>query len=475
MRYNIEDLKDITDSREIMQSSPKGFSKYMTYIILALLIVVVIWSLMANKELSVRASGVVRPGNEINKVSSGIMGNITNLNIKDGDKVKEGDILVVVNGAEYVFQKNLYEENLERKNKDIELLEKLKESILEDKNKFNINDETEKSYYNKFELYSENVKIGNSQELIQENQKDEINKTISELNLLKKGIEEEKNYFDSNSHLYYQYRNYEMELKNYKDAISSYEEKVKSLKENIIDENKEQILSDVAKLEESIGNSKREFEKLKNTAIMNVASEISQNESKLGQIGVTTGSGSYKEQYLTNIESNITSTESVISDIKMNLEAVSEKVNATSIKAPCDGIVNMLADIKIGDFIQNGTQIASIVPEDDLNYIIETYIDSKSFGEIKDGQDVIIELVSLPGREYGYLKSNLNNISVDAKVSQEKGTSYYTAKSPINKTTLNNKKGESIDIKNGMLAEVRILNRRVSYFRYFLEKISILD
>ena len=30
-------------------------------------------------------------------------------------------------------------------------------------------------------------------------------------------------------------------------------------------------------------------------------------------------------------------------------------------------------------------------------------------------------------------------------------------------------------IKNGMLVQARIINREVSYFRYFLEKINILD
>ena len=88
---------------------------------------------------------------------------------------------------------------------------------------------------------------------------------------------------------------------------------------------------------------------------------------------------------------------------------------------------------------------------------------------------VVNELASLPGSEYGYINSTLENISVDAKVSQKEGTSYYTATCSIDETTLKNKKGESIDIKNGMLAQVRVVNRKVSYLRYFLEKIDILD
>ena len=69
----------------------------------------------------------------------------------------------------------------------------------------------------------------------------------------------------------------------------------------------------------------------------------------------------------------------------------------------------------------------------------------------------------------------LQNISVDAKVSEEQGASYYTGTCAINETSMKNKKGNTVDIKNGMLVQARIINREVSYFRYFLEKINILD
>ena len=69
----------------------------------------------------------------------------------------------------------------------------------------------------------------------------------------------------------------------------------------------------------------------------------------------------------------------------------------------------------------------------------------------------------------------MKNISVDAKVNQEQGISYYTAICEIDKNSLVNKKGEEVSIKNGMIVEARIVNRRIPYFRYFLEKIDIID
>lgn len=42
MNYKIEDIKDITDSTEILHSKPEGFSKYMFYIITVLLSLVIV-------------------------------------------------------------------------------------------------------------------------------------------------------------------------------------------------------------------------------------------------------------------------------------------------------------------------------------------------------------------------------------------------------------------------------------------------
>lgn len=160
MKYKIEELKDITDSREIMKSRPRGFSRYMTYIIIAILSSVLIWSILATKQISVKASGIVRPSDEIYKISSGAMGNITSLNISEGMSVKKGDTLVIVNGLEYKVQKDVLEKNLENKNKELEANNKLKSSILDGVNYLNENDEVEKDYYKKYTLFLENLKSG---------------------------------------------------------------------------------------------------------------------------------------------------------------------------------------------------------------------------------------------------------------------------------------------------------------------------
>lgn len=488
MKYKIEELKDITDSREIMQSKPNGFSKYMTYIIIVLLATVIVWSVLANKEITVKASGVVRPSVEVAKLSSSVNGTISEVNISEGMEVKKGDVLLVINGEEYELQKKSLEESLKNREKELEANKKLKGSILDGVNHLDSEDSVEGNYYKKYELYLDNLKSGNTQVDSLESQKENIKATISDLKLLLKAIEEEKNQFDSNHYLYYQYKDYEMTLQNYRKQISSYKwqitelekTKVKADKESKeenqqIENNNEIIDKQIKEIQNNIKNAENEIEKYKNNQKMNISNTIAQNELKLNEGVATSSNGSYKEQYISQLDSKIMSLESSISEIKMNLDVTNNKVEATSIKADSDGILNLINDVKIGDFIQAGTQIASIIPSNNDKYKAEVYIENQKFGEIKDGEDVILEFVSLPQREYGIVKSNLKDISVDAKVSEKEKTSFYTGICDIPVKSMTNKKGNSINIKNGMLVEARIINREVSYFKYFLEKINILD
>jgi len=192
MRYKIEELKDITDSREIMQSTPHGFSRYMMYIIIALLTVVITWSLLAKKEITAKANGVVRPSEEIYKVSSTTNGNVTSVNLKEGMKVKKGDILLILNGEEYEIQQSVLQESLDKKEKELEASRKLKNSINDGANYLSQNDEIESSYYEKYELYKTTMAEYDKQGSATEAQLSNLKNKNEDLNLLLKSIDEEK-------------------------------------------------------------------------------------------------------------------------------------------------------------------------------------------------------------------------------------------------------------------------------------------
>ena len=68
----------------------------------------------------------------------------------------------------------------------------------------------------------------------------------------------------------------------------------------------------------------------------------------------------------------------------MNLELINNKIESTSIKAQCSGIINLINDINQGDYIQAGTQIASIIPNENTKFKAEIYIENQKLTDIKN-------------------------------------------------------------------------------------------
>ncbi|WP_286906813.1 HlyD family efflux transporter periplasmic adaptor subunit [Clostridium sp. UBA1652] len=471
MRYSIENLNDITDSREIMNSRPKGFTMYMMYIIISLLTITIIWSAVADKEITIKASGMVRPNNEIIKVANKSMGSITELNIAEGMEVKKGDILLTIDSEELKVQKAALDKTIEDKNNSINNYEKLKKSILDNNNYFDSSSESEKEYYQKYELYiSSKNDAGKQKELIQ-SQVDSLNKSISDLNLLLKSMDEGKNYFDKSNSMYYQYEDYAYNINDLNNTIKSNEDTLNKLKkqEGVLEE---QIKS----AQDTLDSSKQALEKYKNNQKMSVLSTISQTKQKIEEANISgSTSNTTKEQYISQIDDSIKALESSKTEINVNIESLKSKIEASTVKAESDGILNIITPVKVGNYIQSGTEIASIIPQDTSNYKLEIYIQNQDFGNVKEGQTINIAFAGLPQKDYGILKGTVEKISADSKVNQKDGSSYYTAETYINTNFLTNKKGEKSEIKPGMIVEGKIVNRRVSYLRYFLEKINILE
>lgn len=375
MRYSIENLNDITDSREIIASKPKGFTMYMMYIIISLLTVTIIWLILADKEVTITASGMVRPNNEIIKVANKSMGSITEMNISEDMEVKKGDVLLTIDSEELKVQKASLDKTIEDKNNSINNYEKLKKSVLDG-----------------------------------------------------------KNYFDKSNSMYYQYEDYSYNISDLNTTIKDSEDNLNKLKKQ------EVVLEEQIKAaQDALDSSKQALEKYKNNRRMTVLNTISQTKQNIQQANISgSTSNTTKEQYISQIDDNIKALENSKIEINVNIESLKSKIEASTVKAESDGIINIISGVKVG-------------------------------------QHVNIAFAGLPQKDYGVLKGTVENISADSKVNQKDGSSYYTAESHIDTNFLTNKKGEKSEIKSGMIVEGKIVNWKISYLRYFLEKINILE
>jgi hypothetical protein len=110
--------------------------------------------------------------------------------------------------------------------------------------------------------------------------------------------------------------------------------------------------------------------------------------------------------------------------------------------------------------------------EIDMNRnICNLYIENTSIGSIKKNDEVHLEIVSLSKSDYGVINSTIDSISHDVIVDQTSGKKYYTASCILDSNVLTDKKGNTVEIKNGMEAKASIISYKTSYFNYILEKV----
>jgi HlyD family secretion protein len=473
MGYTIEKLEDIKDSREIMEARPHKFGLIFIYILLALIITAVGWSYFSEKEIVVKATGMIRPNNEIVKVSNKVPGKVVEIKYKDGDKIKKDDVMYIIEHDELKLQKKSYEKAMDVKEKELLNWERLLKDINEGKNSFNKDIPEEREFYSKYKNYEDNIKESNNQKEGTEKAIDILKTTVTNLNKLQKSIEESKNNLEEGSSYYYQYIDYTYNI----DSLNKKLEQAQKSKDELV-KNKateEQIKAS----EELIQQCSKEIEKYKNSSIMNIKSNVEQAENKIKESNANLNNSASIEKFnsstLININDNINLFKDKISDLKLNVEAINKKIEDCIVKSPTEGVINTISSVKLGDFIQSGVEVSSILPENSDIFKLDIFIDNKDIGNIKEGQSIKCSFLSLSQKDYGAVDSTITNISPDSKVDSQKGTSYYTAGGSISYNYLENRKGEKAEIKPGMIFQAQIINRRVKYLYYFLEKISLKD
>lgn len=478
MKFVVQDIKDITDSRELLESKPHHFTSIFIYFILTIICTVLVWCWFSEKEIVIKTNGIIRPSEEIYKVSNMAYGKVESINFKNGQSVKRGDILYTIEHTDIDLQKKSIEEKMETLKQDIKNLNKLKNCILDDKNYFDKANEKETDYYNKYLNYEK----GNSVSLFDfnsiSNSKNDLNAQIDSYNLLQKSVNEDKSYVPSNTLYSEQYNNYQISQKQLKDKIEEAQKLYDDLKTNK-DADKNLILQ----AENTLNACKIELDKFKsdyrlkiNSTIEDLKSKSKELDSSLNKINDTNTLNKEKNKCATlvQIDDGIKADEEKLKDLEENLKVTNMNIERCTVKASNDGILDTQVDLNIGDVVQAGTIVANILPNES-KYKVDLFIADKDIANIKEGQNIKYSFPSLPYKEYGFLNGKVEKISADSKVNKSNGISFYTAEAYIDASKVYSHEGEEAEIKNGMTCEVQIVTRKEKMLYYLLEKINLKE
>ena len=509
MRVYIQDLKDITDSREMLEAKPHFFLTWFAYILTGILIITLIWAYFGEMEDYTKAIGTVRPGERISTIRNTVSGRVDEVYFEQGMRVKEGDVLYTIEIDVLIAEKEQLERKIDRLEKENSNLLKLKKSIMENQNLFSSEDADEIDFYNRYRKYETDRLVSIEQYESQradmaqfknessvnlklsQKRLDEEKERLEKYKLLEKSIGENKNLFEPNDVEFY-------------TLYTEYETKVKQLEMQ-----KDQKSNNYKKMEELYevgGISQKDLEDAKNQMelaaidldrynkeyILNIKSNIRQTTQNIEEAkAVMEKSGLATQMYddklidkelvlekmkidmLVQIEDQLSINRNNLDNAKLSLRNIEINIDNSTIKAPIDGIVNVYLEINKGDFIQGGLEIATIVPDVSTEYRVQLMVPNESIAEVELGQKIKYHFHALPFREYGEAEGIVRKISNDSRIDSETGVSYYVVEATLEQTKMESYKGDVREIKAGMVCEARIVTKSRSILKWFLEKINV--
>lgn len=145
--------------------------------------------------------------------------------------------------------------------------------------------------------------------------------------------------------------------------------------------------------------------------------------------------------------------------------ALSDKVKLADIKSPVNGTIKRILFNTLGGVIQPGKDVVEVVPLEEA-LLLEARVLPKDIAFLRPGQRANVKLTAYDFTVYGGLEGTLEHISADS-VLDEKGNAFYLVRVRTTRPSL----GKGLPIIPGMTAEVDIMTGQKSVLSYLLKPV----
>ena len=151
MKKDIIDISEMSDSKEIYAERPNPFTALFIYSLVALLVIAIVYCCFGTIEVTATANGIIRPNDDVSSISSMAGGRVSQVNYSDGQEVKKGDPLIVVDTSDLKLSLDEYELSAKEYERKAQLLQKFIDGLNKGENPFSEDPNSdENSFYIQF-------------------------------------------------------------------------------------------------------------------------------------------------------------------------------------------------------------------------------------------------------------------------------------------------------------------------------------
>jgi adhesin transport system membrane fusion protein len=158
---------------------------------------------------------------------------------------------------------------------------------------------------------------------------------------------------------------------------------------------------------------------------------------------------------------------------RMQLPALSDRVDRTVIRSPVTGKVNRVLVTTVGGTVSAGSPIAEVVPSNDVLHV-EARVSPSDIANVRLGQKANVEITAYNRAIYGTLDGLVTSISPDAMKDEQTGEPFYTVEIQT-EDRLVDSSGKPLTIGPGMIANVNLLGEKRSVLSYLFTPITRLS
>lgn len=409
----------------------------MFFAILIFFLGAFIWSYFSEIDELTRGEGTVIPSEKIKTIQSLDGGSISEILIKEGSIVKEGEPLMKIDTTRF-------EASLEE-NKQTYYHLVITKNRLELESKINLDEPIPEINYNDEILQNAKTFAMNDRALFA-SRITELKSTIQTYKIQLKQKEEEINELNSKS-------------KQLKISIDLVKEEADTMELLVAKKSKSKV--DLLKTKKELAQLEGDLQNTYAT-IPRTKYEIEEAKNKIIEKMNTFKAEASNELQKVNTE---------IKKYESKLIAEEDKLDKTVLISPVNGIVKQIYVNTIGGVVKSGMDLIEIVPLSDI-LLIEAKIDPKDIAFLSPNQKAIVKITAYDFSIYGSLEGKIVEISADSIVDKndKNQKTYYKVVIKTEKNYLEKDK-QKLPIIPGMITSVDIITGKKSILDFLLKPI----
>ena len=411
---------------EVTETPPSPTGRLIMWTVLVLLVVGIAWAFLGKINEVAVAPGKVIPSGQAKTVQVKNKGIIKEIRVIEGQKVEEGEVLVVLDPT--------------TTSADYDSLKK-------------------RAAYYKLDIQRLTAELSGTPFIPEEDEDLESHDLAAEMALYQSRVRDYQTQVQSRQDIIEQKRARllatQATYEKYQEGLKIAQEKESRLKALI----EESAISEFQLLEQQ--NQTIEYAKNAQAeldSINSIQAEIAEAEQNLANVHA-----SYQKEIMTSLVEAKKEYYALIESIKK----ADEDSRMATVVAPTSGRVYNLAVHTVGGIVTDAQPLMQIVP-DDVQLVFEVYVENKDIGFIKLGMPVEVKVDSFNFQKYGMIEGTVTEIGADSYKEPSDVETYNKFKVIVTSTGKNSidVMGEDVPLSAGMSvsAEIKIKEKRIVDF-----------